>query len=145
MSITFRLAEPDDGPAIFHLLLAMHAEVALAQLNEGKVARTVAYVIEHGVGIVGERDGEVVATAGLILDDWWYSDQQLLRDLWMYVRAEDRRSNAAEGLLRHVRKAAELWGLPLVLSVFGSTESDRKIKWMSRRLRMQGGFFYEGR
>lgn len=145
MSIEFRLAEDRDGPAIFDMLLVMHGEVALAPINTGKVARTVAYVIEHGIGIVGERDGEVVASAGLILDDWWYSDQQFLRDLWMYVRPEHRRSTAADGLLRHARKAAELWGLPLVVSVFGTKESDRKIKWMSRRLEMMGGLFYEGR
>lgn len=145
MTTTYRLADQDDGPAIFDLLIAMHAENALASLSEPKVAGTVAYVIEHGIPIVAERDGLVIATAGLIVNDWWYSQEQFLRDLWFYVHADHRRGKVADGLIRHARTAAELWGLPLVLSVLTREKAEAKCKLFARHMMQVGGIFYEGR
>lgn len=145
MAAEFRLATPQDGRAIFDLLCLMHAEVALAPLNPEKLARAIVYTVEHGMQIVGELDGRIIATAALIVDSWWYSDEQFLRDLWVFVHPDHRRSNVAAGLVEHVREAAEIWGLPLVISVFGSKDSGRKIQWMSRRMQQMGGLFYEGR
>src|SRR5690606_7256198 len=81
-SVIVRLATQDDAPKIFDLLKLMHAEVGLAPMAPDKVVRRMVAAIDGGFVLVAERDGDIVGSIGLVVDSWWYSDRQLLRDLW---------------------------------------------------------------
>lgn len=143
--VEIRLAEPRDAEEIMRLIAEMHGEVGLFPLSAKSVASTVVNTIETGFVLIAERGGEVAGSVGLAVDEPWYSETRVLRDLWVYVRPAHRRSRAADQLLRHAKETARLAGLTLILGVQGSPNLGRTARLYERHFTPFGMLFIDAR
>lgn len=107
--IKVRTAAPgkEDTTSIFYALIPFYREVGRAEMNMQKALLHIANVIERGIAIIVENDrSEVIGTAGLTVDQHWYSDHIVLTDSWLYVRPADRGGPALREMLDMIRAAA---------------------------------------
>lgn len=124
--LSLRLAEPEDLPLLLNLLGRMHLEIGIGTLDAEKSRAQVAYVIDKGVVLVVERDGEMIGTMGLEAAEWWYSRDKYLGDWWTYVAREHRASGAGKLLIDAAKGVAAKAGIPPLFSALGGEDLDRK-------------------
>jgi hypothetical protein len=105
----------DDARAIFRLLIEMHEEMGQAPLDAGKAFERVVAVVENGGAFMVEQDGELTATAGIDLFEYWYSQDTFIGDVWFYVAQDHRDGRAYELMLREAARVSETVGAKLVL------------------------------
>lgn len=125
--LTTRPAETDeDAKAIFRVLIKMHEEVGRAPLNPNKAFIQVYDIVKSQAAFVVEKNGEIVATAGLFLADFWYSDSELFVDKWVYVLPEHRDSQTAFlMLLGEIQKLCDATGIMAKILVFNEKRAKR--------------------
>ena len=114
-----RHAVRDDFTRLWPLLMDMHREQGLFSLNKEKVARTLAEAIDGGQVLIAESGGVILGTFAWTITTFYYSDDQFIGDLWLYVRPEHRRSMAAVRLRNAMTAEARKRGLPLVAGAVG--------------------------
>jgi hypothetical protein len=140
-----RLATAADTEAVMALLRLMHAETALASLDERKVRDTVEGCLKQGfIGVAHARDGEIVGTFGLTFTSYWYTSDVHLAELWMFVRADERQSKHAVRLLRLVNAIGEHMRLPVFGGVLTIKDTERKCAFFARHMRPVGQMFLGG-
>jgi len=149
-----RLAHPGDAEALYACLLALEDDHALVPRDDARVrdmVRRACWNRGAAAGVI-EQDGEIVATAGVILGDLcWYSEVPALREIWFYVRREYRRSGALADALwawmeEHREQIGRLSGKPVVL-LTGPTCMKRlaaKMRWWARRSKLVTALYMVG-
>lgn len=113
-------------PAVAELLRAMHAETQSAALVERRMLEFLAGV--HRVGaVLVSRDGagRIVATCGLMPDAPWFSDDLIVRDVWLFVSRDARRAAHCRALIRMARRYAQALCVPLVIEIAGGARASR--------------------
>lgn len=111
-----------------------------------KVYETQNGVIESGLCIVIERDGRIVASAGLMEAAPWYSAGQVLGDFWFYILPGFRGAGVFSELMRACQQVADDKGLPLILSVSSEERAAAKVRLFGQYGMKQfgGSFIYRG-
>lgn len=117
--VPIRFAGPGDLARVLGLLRMLHAETPHARLDEGRLREMAARVLAEGAVVFSLAGGEPVGTCGLAIDRPWFSDELWLRDVWLFVHPEHRRTPHARALLRTARRYAERLNMPLVMEVAG--------------------------
>ena len=125
-TLALRLGEPDDLRALLALLGQMHLEIGIGTLDPEKSRAQVAYVLDKGVVLIVERDGEMIGTMGLEAAEWWYSRDKYLGDWWTYVAREHRASGAGKLLIDTALGIAAKSEIPPLFSALGGEDLDRK-------------------
>jgi hypothetical protein len=118
--ITSRLAidEADCG-TILKLLVQMHAEVGRFPMSPAKVCHAIENVVKNGVAYIVERDGDPVATIGLVPASPWYADAEYMTDRWCFVRPDARAdSRALDALLDECQDLANATETRVEILVF---------------------------
>lgn len=121
-----RPATPDDKAAILNLLDLMHAEIGQFPINRDKVQQSVNDLFESGRIAVIEVDGNVIGTIGLYAWECWYSEQEMLSDLFVYIAEEHRTWPAFYSLITIATDLAEQTGMPFLLSLYTLKDTERK-------------------
>jgi hypothetical protein len=107
-------ASRDDVKAIHLVLMMMAQEAARAPVDQEKVINQIIDAItqrDRYILLLAIVDGHVAGTLCLVKSPWWYSHQEFLSDLWLYVLPKYRSSNVLAALLRDARdigKAADM-------------------------------------
>lgn len=118
--VKVRFAGRADVPRVLELLFAMHAETPHAPLSVERTRAMLDHVLANGqVAITLDAGGVPVSTLGLLVEPPWFSDEAWVRDMWLFVHPEHRRTPHARALLRCARRFATVLGAPLVMEVAG--------------------------
>ena len=110
----------------------------MGHLNMPKVERYISTTLGCGVILVVEDDELPVATMGLRVQDFWWSDDTALVDAFTYVAPEARKSSAFRLMFRKAKEMASKAHMPLLMANFGHVDEERKSKLFRRLGRPMG-------
>jgi ribosomal protein L30/L7E len=143
MDYNVRLAAPEDEEAILKLLMLMHEENGLFEMDYEAVRDMVKKVLNRENGIIGVIDGEneIEAAVCLVIDKLWYAKTWCLNDVFNFVAPQHRRSTRAKSLISFAKNYSDMVGIPLLMGIVSNVRTEAKIKLLERQMRKAGAFF----
>lgn len=134
----------DELLALYTLLSGMHAEAGLGfpAIDPVRVMAGFHRCFETGGVWVVEEDGKIVGAIGLYLNQYWFSAEPYLADMFYYVAPEARTSKAAKALLNEAKAFAAEVKLPLLIGILNANDLERKDIFMKRAGFKRAGAFY---
>lgn len=141
--MTVRLAVRADEPAIYDLLMFLYAENAMAALAPDKVQRQIKKATRGNGGIIGVIDGPdgIVASVGLELTRWWYSDDWHLGELWVHIHPDHRDKSHERDLIAFAKQCADRLGVPLLMGIITGHRIAAKVRLYQRQINQVGALF----
>lgn len=111
-------AGEDTFTAVFEMLLADHAEAGIVPLNASKTAEVCYRTLDQGMSLVArDATGAVIGSMGIVREQFWYSDTEFLRDVWLYVTPAWRSKNVGTMLMTAARAVADAHSLFLFITI----------------------------
>lgn len=143
MDYVVRLATPKDEKKILDLLMLMHEENGLFEMDNDSVREMVRKVLNRENGIIGVIDGEeeIEAAVCLVIDKLWYAKTWCLNDVFNFVAPKYRRSTRAKSLISFAKSYSDQVGIPLLMGIVSNVRTEAKIKLLERQLQKAGAFF----
>ncbi len=152
MPMGVRMATRADEIALHEALMQLYKDNYLGfAVDDHKVWSMIRHCCRGEGGMCGiiEEDGKIVATTGVVFSGFWYSTDQYLSELWLFVRPGSRKGNRyadslADWLLwlrDQVRASDTGRAIPLVTSVTSYSRLEGKLRWWRRWSRFCGGIF----
>jgi hypothetical protein len=144
MTDPVRIATEVDVPQIIRLCFELHEENGLASMSEEKVTGLVGRCIARQGGLIGVIGSptNLEAMIALQIDSLWYTDAEILSELFNFVRADCRHSNHAKRLVSFAKMTAEGMGLPLFIGVISNHRTKAKVRLYRRQLGEPAGAFF---
>lgn len=140
--LSVRAATKDDVDTLFFMLVEMAKENSKHRVTVGKALEHINSVVAcGGCAVVENEEREIVATAGISVQQSWFSDDKFLGDSWFYVRPDYRSTRAAFMLKKALFNFSDTAGLDLVLAVFSFVDGDRKSKFFAKSMKHLGGSY----
>ncbi len=150
-----RIATQRDEAALYDLLMALNAdngfgipispEKIRAQMEKG--------TRQQGgiVGVIDGPDGQLVASIGLFMQQFWYAERYYLGEMWLFVRPEFRRGTRhaddlfrfAEWCRREMESGSDQPWI-VMTSVSSPRRLDAKLRFWARHAEQVGGIFVMG-
>ena len=143
MDYVVRLATPKDEEKILDLLMLMHEENGLFEMDNDSVREMVRKVLNRENGIIGVIDGEeeIEAAVCLVIDKLWYAKTWCLNDVFNFVAPKYRRSTRAKSLISFAKSYSDQVGIPLLMGIVSNVRTEAKIKLLERQLQKACAFF----
>ena len=143
MDYVVRLATPKDEEKILDLLMLMHEENGLFEMDNDSVREMVRKVLNRENGIIGVIDAEeeIEAAVCLVIDKLWYAKTWCLNDVFNFVAPKYRRSTRAKSLISFAKRYSDQVGIPLLMGIVSNVRTEAKIKLLERQLQKAGAFF----
>lgn len=141
---TVRLAEPQEEEALMAQCRRLHFDNGLFALNEEKVRATIRRCFDRQgviVGVIGAI-GKIEASTCLAIDEYHYSNDWYLNELWNFVDEAYRRSRNAEALIEFGKSCAEKMGCPLLTGIITNKSMAGKVRLYRRLLGQPAGAFF---
>jgi GNAT superfamily N-acetyltransferase len=109
MTVTIRPGHLLDHTALLVMLDRMYTEPEIppAQVNWFRVSAMITNLLQQGMVVVAEKEGQLLGSIAGSVHGNWYSDQPTLSDVWFYVFPEHRGTGAALKLLRAFKAMGE--------------------------------------
>jgi hypothetical protein len=141
-----RIAMKSDEQPIFDLLCRLWDENALFSMNPEKVKDCIRRATRNEGGVIGVIDGDdgLVASIGLGLSQYWYTDQWHVEEFWNFVAPEHRRSNNAKDLIDFAKWCSESMNLILNMGIITTHRTEAKIVLYKKRMTQVGAYFMHG-
>lgn len=136
-----REASFTDIPKLIPLLRMEHDEVGLWPWHEASVMKTVLDCLEHGVVIVVDLGGELIASIAVLEMTATYSTQKFFNKVWFFVHPEHRRGAYARMLLRVVIDWSISNGHDLLAMNTTTKQTEAKDKMMGAHMTPVGQVF----
>ena len=99
------------------LLHVAHREAPFGRWVEKRARDAVHDCLTRGIVVLSLSHGEPVGSIGLRPTTFWWSDEPVLQDRWVFVHPQHRRAPHAKALLSVARETALGAGLPLLVGV----------------------------
>ena len=122
-----RAALREDFPAVWALAKALYAAQGMFRLREDKARAAIAAAVDAGRCLVAEAGGIIVGYAAYRIGADWYSDEQVMTDMGLFVDPAHRRSRAALGLLNAMKREARARGLRFLPGCGGKTQESARL------------------
>lgn len=147
-----RVATPEDVHELMEMGLAANDEIGVAKANPQKLLFAIWPLLHQQGGIIGVigKPGQKIE-GGIVLKvmSLWYTDEEWLEELIVYVRPEHRRGGRSEEEHSRSRKLAEFakrcadeLELPLVMGISTSIGFKGKAKLYERFFGEQAGAYF---
>ena len=139
---TIRKATLKDGVDIREVLKTWLPESPhnFGSANNKKLLDNILFYIRNSfVIVVVNKKNVIVGTLGATLDDTWYTDQKLLRMLWIHVLPQCRNFKVVRSMMVVLTEYAKSIKKPLIIETIQGKDMDRKHK-----LFMKLGFSFLG-
>lgn len=139
-----RVGQPADFDAMLKFLVEMHDENGMAPLSlDLVVPRLQCLLASHRgiVGIIEAPDRNIAAAVGLIVANWWYSEEEHLEDVFTFVRPQYRHMRMARPLVEFAKVASRRLGMPLLMGVLTEERTEAKVRLYQRQLPLVGALF----
>lgn len=124
-----RAALPNEAPYLVRHVLLSHSEVGHGGFNPVKVHAEIEGLIRDCLVLVASKDRELVGSIGLRQTDYWYNDDAMITDVWLYVMPEHRGFGTALKLLTEAKTAARLTGLPFYPAMTPRKNTEKLIRF----------------
>ena len=137
-----RLAMPADEPELIALLRMMHREGGMRGLDIDCVKATFAKAFTRRGGIlavIGDS-GQIKGALFLLISRMWYTSENHLEDLFLFVHPDHRRSDCARQLVEYAKKCSDDISremgakVPLLMGVFSAKRTAAKVHLYRRWL-----------
>jgi hypothetical protein len=137
------LASPADEDDLYQHLLLLHKENGLYTVSERKVRETIRVATEQRGGVIGVIRGDdgLEGSIGMMLDQWWYTEDFCLGERWVFVHKDHRRKPHASRLIDFGKWAASQMGVSLQIGIMSTKQTEAKMRMYQRKLTQIGGFF----
>lgn len=147
-----RVANKSDKQALYDILMRLYQDNWLGySMSPKKVWETINECCDHKGGLAGiiEEDGKIVGTVGIFFATDWYSEENYLREHWLFVAPEARKGRRyAEDLAAfclwyrdQMRSSETGQPPPLVTGVASRIRLTAKIRWWARWGKQIGAVF----
>ena len=139
-------ATPEDADGMFDLLLMMYSENGTFSLNEAKVRALIDQCIARDRALAGviRVDGKPVATIGMVIESFWWTDDECLVEKFNFVHPDHRRSGFAQSQIEFAKRCSDRLSdlnLPLFIGVLSNERTEAKLRFYRRHLQAAGAFF----
>lgn len=153
------MALPEDEDAIFDVLVGLHKENGIFTYSEAKTRMFIRLGTQQQGGIIGVIRGPegIEGTVGLVLDQWWYTDDWCLSERWCYVPVQYRKNltkrdieqgrsgTHANRLIEFSKWVADQLGVPLQMGVMSTRQTQAKMKLYRRKMAPIGELYFYNR
>lgn len=145
-----------DYPEVMKMAHLLHEENGLFEMSKRKMdwllMRTLApESIPEGdiglrgyMGVIGPVGGPLEGLILLTIGAFWYSEQVVLEEYANFVHPAYRKSNHAKTLLRYAQHLSDKIGIPLLIGVLSSKQTEAKVRLYRRHFNEVGSFFLYG-
>lgn len=146
--LKLRLGTPDDMREVMDLAIAAAKENGLVNASQVLLAKTVwpALCQDHGiVGCIQKKNGiEIEGMVVLQVGTLFYSDEPCVEEKVVFVKPEYRaaKGGRARKLCEFSKAVADRLGLPLIIGVFSSIETQAKISLYKRIFGEPAGLYF---
>lgn len=139
-----RLATREDLNEIISLGRDLHYENGLMPISDEAITKAAVNAVSGTDGVVGVigAPGHIEALIMLQLRQYWYSDKQHLEELFLFCKKQYRRSDNAKALIEFAKEAAVKLGVPLLIGVLSTQQTEAKVRLYQRRLGKPAGAFF---
>jgi hypothetical protein len=145
--LKIRLGTTADMDEIMQLAIAAAKENGLLEANPELLVRTIwpKLNLQTGlIGCIGKPGGMIEGMVVLQIGKLFYSDETCLEELVLYVHTDYRnaRGGRAHKLVEFSKSSAEKLGLPLLIGVLSSAQTENKCKLYERVLGPASGKYW---
>jgi hypothetical protein len=98
-----------------------------------KIEQQFRTLIENKTLLVYENNGVIVGILGLVIDSFWWTDQESIMDVIFYIKEEFRSYKAFNRMLSVAEEFAKINGLPMNLLFFTTKDVHKKFKLLRHR------------
>lgn len=148
ISAEVRVALPQDEEAIMELCRLLHAENAIASMNEDKVRNMIRRALNPDkksfaglCGVIGPVGGPLSAVCYLFVSQLWYTDDWHLEEVFLFVHPEHRRKPYGRIMMRFMKATSERLGIPLLTGIVSNHRTEAKVRLYERELVKAGAWF----
>lgn len=147
---TVRMATAADEDALYDALVALYADNAIAgsyspdcvraQIRKGT---SEADKFAGMIGVMDAPDGRIAATVGIFWTKFWYSDENVLTESWLFVRPEYRHLGLDARLFEFAKLYRDMMReqLKFQIKLVSSVASDKRLPAKLRLWRRWGEQF----
>lgn len=138
-----RIAKPGDEEAIFNLMVMANQENGQYHMNPTKVLDFIKKATQGNGAIIGVIDGQngIEASVGLVLQQWWYTDEWSLGERWNFVHPNHRKTIHAKKLIEFSKWCAKSMNFSLEMGVISNDRTEAKVRLYRRQMPCVGAFF----
>lgn len=155
MDVKVRVGTVADLDEVMELARLTHAEIGLTAFNAERVLPDIyaALTKNHGImGLIGDPGTPLQGGILLRVGKLFYSDDDVLEDRGLFVRPEHRTAKRGEGrpgrqphailLCEFAKQAADALGIPLVIGIQSSVNTEGKLRLYERQFGKPIGAFF---
>lgn len=139
-----RLAEPEDFPFLMEIAERACTEESPYSFCEEKVYWMFRrHFDKQGglVAVIGEKGQPLKGYLLMVIDGIWFSLDNQLLELSLYIHPDFRKSNYAKQLMAFSKQASDGLQLNLTIGVFSTVRTDAKVRLYKRQFTPVGAFF----
>lgn len=139
-----RLAEPEDFPFLMEIAKQACTEESPYSFCEEKVYWMFRrHFDKQGglVAVIGEKGQPLKGYLLMVIDGIWFSLDNQLLELSLYIHPEHRKSTYAKQLMAFSKQASDGLQLNLTIGVFSTVRTDAKVRLYKRQFTPVGAFF----
>lgn len=139
-----RVATMYDLEDLLRLGHELHAENGLMPLDEKLIKQGAIDAIEgkHSVIAVIGQPAKIEAAIHLAFNQFWYTSDVHLAELWAYVRPAYRKSRHAQSLLEFAKNMALKFNVPLFIGIVSNERTEQKVRMYRRKLGKPAGAYF---
>jgi hypothetical protein len=135
-----------DEDEIYSHLLELHSENGMFVVSERKVRSLIRQAInKEGGTMIGVIRGkiQIEASIGMVIDQWWYTEDWCLSERWNFVHPNYRKKNHARHLIDFAKWCDTQLRLPLAMGIISTSRTEAKERLYRRQLTHVGGIFMD--
>lgn len=138
-----RAADLSDEKEILDLGREFHAESGNFSKDENNAIPVIHSALSGNglIGVVGPK-AEIQAAIFLQIARYWFSNENLLEEMFLYVRRQYRNSQNAKNLIGFAKSQSDKLDIPFRIGIISKTETEAKIKFYTSLLGHPAGNFF---
>jgi len=140
-----RYATPEDYPHIIEMSEDLHRENGHQAIDYSVAEAAIMDAINGNRALIGVI-GPARALEGIVFlrfASFWYTNEVMLEELFLYVPPAYRKSANAKTLLTFAKDAAKRLRLPLMIGILSSHRTKAKLRLYEKHLGQPvGGYFF---
>jgi hypothetical protein len=143
-----RVATMYDLEDLLRLGHELHAENGIMPLDEALIKQGAIDAIEGKASVIAVigKPGEIEAAIHLAFNQFWYTADMHLAELWAYVRPAYRRRSLrgyhAHALIDFAKSMALQFNVPLFIGVVSNERTAAKVRMYERKLGKPTGAYF---
>lgn len=143
--VKVRSVTPEDFPQLMELCNQLYKENGARNVDWGIVERVIIDGVNGKggvIGVIGPKGGDLTGMIYLRFSSMWYSNEEILEELFCYVPETARRSSNAKSLIEFGMAASERLRIPLLIGIISNDKTEAKIRLYTRLLGKPAGAFF---